>query len=89
MRVYSIFDKKIGSYGSLITVSDPVVLDRDIARMFSDSDNNYVRYPSDYAIYLIGSFDDVAGVVTPSTPPLLYKEMIQYVNREDSPKPPQ
>ena len=78
MIAYAIFDKKVGTYGHLISVQDPVILDRELNTMFVKKENNYTLYPADYAVYCLATYDDQTGVLSPVTPPKLHKELMQY-----------
>ena len=89
MKAYSIFDKKAGTYSNpVFCVSQGVAL-RMLMDLVSDQRTSIAKYPSDFALYEVGSFDEVSGSLLPTTengsivPPKFIAEALDYV-RDDS-----
>jgi len=65
MKMFTIFDNKADVY------SPPfyALTDHAAVRTFSDAvnttDSPYNKHPEDYALFLIGDFDDRTGCITP------------------------
>ena len=89
MKVYSIFDKKAGTYSNpFFCVSQGVAL-RSLMDLVADKRTSIAMHPEDFALYEVGSFDDVSGSLLPVTengsiiPPKFVAEALDYV-RSDS-----
>lgn len=69
-ELYSIKDVKAGSFMNIIMVPHIVEVTRGLTRMLSTKDNNLGLYPEDYALFLVGKFDQMSGnlVVQPKGP---------------------
>lgn len=68
MQVFSIFDKKAGVYNTPFFCINQQVAVRSLCDLCSDARSFVAKHPEDYALYLIGEFDEFNGALTPSAP---------------------
>lgn len=88
---YSIFDKAIKSYLSPFTETTEAAAIRQFA-MSTNYDGGFIKkYPGDYSLHYVGTWDDHTGAMVPAKPVLfvieavkLVKEVEPYVPRPDS-----
>lgn len=74
----SIFDTKAQVFSNPFTSVNSLTALRSFSDAASDPHTEIHRNPTDYVLYEIGTFDDVLGVVMPSTPvnhggPVMYR----------------
>lgn len=65
-QLYSIFDKKSSSFGPIQVCKHVADATRAVAVTLEDRNNNLSRWPADYALYLVGTFDPATGGIFPS-----------------------
>lgn len=63
MNLYSVLDVQVKSFCPPFSAVNDAVAKRDFAYAANDLTTNVGRYPSDYKLYCIGSFDDEIGEV--------------------------
>lgn len=64
MKIYSIFDKKVGTYGPVMSFQDEINAKRYFGACVVNADTIVGMYPEDYVLTYIGEFDDVSGCIT-------------------------
>lgn len=68
-NLYSIFDSKANTYGMVFgSVSDGVA-HRMFLSAVASGNSDISRYPEDFYLFCIGSFDDTTGILDPSVAP--------------------
>lgn len=75
IRMYSIFDHKVQSYGVPFAAINDIGAQRSYARLRSDPESLVFTYPNDFSLNYLGEFDDSTGVFYPSLPPLRIQEL--------------
>lgn len=79
MKLYSIFDKKAGTYGPITTAPNQVFALRLFEKLCKDSGSTIHDYPSDFCLHYLGDFDDSNGMIKP-VPPSAICEAIDFFN---------
>ena len=65
MKAYSIFDKKAGTYSNpFFCVSQGVAI-RQLMDLVTDQRTTVSKYPEDFALYEVGSFNEITGALLP------------------------
>lgn len=57
MNRYSILDKKAGTYGTPFFSPTNATAIRSCEEAVSDTDTPYAKYPEDFCLFLLGTFD--------------------------------
>jgi len=74
IKIFSIFDKKACAYMQpFYFTSTPEAL-RALDDICNDSNSRINKHPADYALYLLGSFDDKSGEIVPLKKPEFVEE---------------
>lgn len=63
LAVYSIYDKKAMTYGPTFEYGRDEEAIRFATTIANDSRNDVGRYPDDYTLYMLGAFDNGAGIL--------------------------
>lgn len=71
MRVYSLFDRKMKEYGSLVMGSNDESTVRALKEMLLGSQSTVSKYPGDYDLMCLGYFDVENGEILAETPTLV------------------
>lgn len=61
MLLFSIFDKKASAFGSVMMAPNDGLMCRTIEENVSGSGHTLARFPEDFDLYELGSFDDSTG----------------------------
>ena len=80
----AILDKAAGAtVGPIITVRHQIEATRAFLQLCLDPQTNIGRNPEDFALYLIGTYDDALMEITPTRPELVItaQEAIQVAQR--------
>lgn len=65
IQLYSLFDKKAGSYSKPFFVAHIAEAMRSVQMALEDGKSMFAKFPADYALYLMGTFDESTGFLTP------------------------
>ena len=68
MQIFSIFDKKAGIYNTPFFAINHRVAVRSLCDLCADTRSFVCKHPEDYALYLLGDFDDSNGAIQPCAP---------------------
>ncbi len=79
MKIYSIFDKKAVVYSPLMTFENDTYAMREFEHIASSG--LVSRYPSDFALYCVGEFDDKVGLLTSFEVPKFVIEAVSFQQR--------
>lgn len=83
MKIYSIFDKKVGSYGPVMSFQNEVDAKRYFGACVVNSDTIVGMYPEDYVLTYVGEFDDESGCITADNMPTHVVEALACVAVRD------
>ena len=78
-QVYSIYDKKAMFYGPLMVYDNRVSALRDFEQVCLNSQAMINKYPDDFALYLVGTFETDNGCLDSSLVPQLIMEAREYL----------
>lgn len=68
MNAYSIYDSKVGQYGLPFFSHHHALALRIVVEAANDDNTNLSKYPNDYVLFCIGTYDDTNGVLQPNPP---------------------
>lgn len=68
LLAFALYDIKAGCYAVPFFMPHVAAAMRAVAELAQDRTTTVARYPSDYAIHSIGSFDDNTGLFSPQQP---------------------
>ncbi len=85
LKIYSVFDKKTVLYGRPFYAHNSGhairCMQDEVDR--GEKDSQLARYPSDFALYSVGAFDDNKGIITPIEP-ICIIEITDLVKEKDN-----
>lgn len=71
MIVYSLFDRKVKEYGNLVVASNDEAILRAAREGIAGSGSTAAKYPEDFDLMRVGSFDPESGLLGVETPRLV------------------
>lgn len=80
-NVYSVYDELTGFMGPVVDSNDDVAK-RNFSYMIANS-QEYTTNAKDYALYFVGEFDEMKGLMIPCTPPSLLMRATDCIRREE------
>lgn len=83
MKIYSIFDKKVGAYGPVMSFQNEVDAKRYFGAFVVNADTIVGMYPEDYVLTYVGEFDDETGCITADNMPTHVVEALACVAVRD------
>lgn len=86
MNVYSIFDKKSGTYNTpFFCLTDGVAV-RSLSDLVKDVRTTVAMHPADFSLVFIGCFDEVTGQLSSHSAPRVICEAVALLpNSEQEP----
>lgn len=63
-KIYTIRDKKIGNFLQPSIVNHETELTRILGELVLKEDHNFGKFPDEYELYYIGTFDEDTGIIT-------------------------
>lgn len=80
-RYFSIYDKKARIYGQLFPSHTPGTAERSVRELMSNPETPMSKFPDDFALYEVFTFDDESGsILQTHEPPLLIVEASSLVS---------
>lgn len=80
--LFSIFDKKIGTFGQPIAVENVVTALRSISSAAKQGKGTMFENPHDFALYQVGAFDTEKGALYGEQPPKFIEEISNLMPKE-------
>lgn len=80
LQVFSVYDDKAQCYQTVHPMTHKGAALRSFGDAVLDKNTQLSRHPSDYKLYLIGTFDDSSGLLNPVNPPELIGCGIDFIN---------
>lgn len=65
IQLYSLFDKKASCFSRPFFVAHVAEATRSVQIGLESKDVMFAKYPADFALYLMGTFDEATGFLTP------------------------
>lgn len=84
MKLFSILDKKAGSYSAPHTYHNKGLALRAFEELANDEKTTVNRYPADFSIWQIGEFDEQIGRLKPLDKPEFVDEAINVIKKKDA-----
>lgn len=82
MKLLAIFDKKALSYHPVFCVPNMVTASRSLDKAVNAGQGDFADYPDDFALYVVGEFNEITGVIEPCVPPQLAHELKEFVKAD-------
>lgn len=71
-NIFCVLDTKSASYGvPFFSVSRGSAIRALHHQLTNDRENMMFKYPNDFILYELGTYDDVSGLISPGTVPVL------------------
>lgn len=67
-QLFSVYDSKAQVYGNPFTSINEQLAMRDFQQACRDTNSQLHHFPNDFALYLIGEFDDSVMMIHPTLP---------------------
>ena len=61
MQVYSVYDKKMGTYMPPMYVEHLIQIQRTLLKNMQNPESLITQYPEDYSVYILGDWDPKLG----------------------------
>lgn len=68
MKIYAIHDSKAAFYGPPFYARQNGEAIRIFTQAVTDPKSDFQKYPGDYTLFELGSYDDATGVISPIAP---------------------
>lgn len=78
-NLYAIKDKKAEIYADLFQLPNNAIALRKFSEACADEKSDLHKYPEDFALYLIGKYDNVKGTIGGPEEPLEIDKATNYV----------
>jgi len=83
--IFAVFDTKAETYSAPFTKLTKGLAIRDFTDAANNSDNMIGKYPHDYALFQIGTWDETCGKITTEATPINIGLAIEYQEQDDAP----
>lgn len=83
MKIYSIFDKKSNNYGPVMCFPNDVMAIRAVEMDLMNGQSVMASYPHDFALMLVGTFDESVGCITADNMPTNVYECANYLAKAE------
>lgn len=75
-NLYTIYDKKSELYAPpFVELTDGTAI-RVVTDLLNNSNSPFAKYPSDYTLVKVGSYDELTGIPSGDTPPETIMEIL-------------
>ncbi len=82
IQIYAIFDTKVGSFQAPFFMHNDAVAKRSVSSLLMDPNAPVAQHPEDYALFSIGTYDDIIGLVTGESSPIFVcqlRELVEWI----------
>lgn len=76
---FTVLDKVAQVYGAPFHSKSKALALRDFAHACRDNQSALYRSPEDFSLWLIGSYDDETGIITPLSKPEHVGDAVQFI----------
>lgn len=83
LQLFSIRDTKAEAFNRPFTSQNPAMAMREIQTAVNQSDNPMKTYAEDFALYLVGEFDEQTGNLTGMMEPHHICSILDLVNKDE------
>lgn len=81
-QVFSVFDKKAKAYTQPFFMNQKGEALRAFDGIVADKQTQIAKYPEDFALYKLGEFDDVSGLLSSLNEPEFIAHAVDFVKEE-------
>jgi len=71
MRLFAIRDEKAKAFTALVTDRNSAQAERNFKTAVKNPETDYAKYPEDFTLYEMGTYDQDTGQITPHSSPLI------------------
>lgn len=79
--IYSVRDAKVEAFLQPFFSPTTGSAIRSLSDAVNDPKHEFFKHVNDYSLWLLGTFDDGSGVLTPETPPKAILSCVELVNK--------
>jgi hypothetical protein len=79
LSVFAVLDTKAAAYGPPMVFSNSFVAQRALADELKRPDSVMARHPEDYVLMLLGSYDELSGILEPESAPAHVVKLLDLV----------
>lgn len=72
MKLFSVFDRKAVTWGPPMQFKTDELARRSGVTLLKSGDSEIAKFPEDFDLYYVGTFDDDNGLLTGDTPRLVF-----------------
>lgn len=80
LKIFSVFDSKVSAFMNPIFLRTTPEAIRAFSGAVSEKDSNFCKYPEDYTLFEVGSWDDQTAVIDLLSTPHPVAKAIEFVN---------
>lgn len=81
MNIYSVYDHKAAAFLPPFTSKTTALAIRDFKAVANDPEHQFGKYPEDYGLFRLGTFDEDTGAITSPDQPQSLGLALEYVNQ--------
>lgn len=85
LQLYSVYDKKTQVFSPPMSFHNDEHAQRDLANEVTSKGGMLAKFPSDYELHRVGSWDDHDGKLEAVIPPVLVCRVDQLIGSESEP----
>lgn len=86
LKIFSIRDDKAGYFNTPFFQRTTGEAERSLQQLVSDKNTLPGKYPEDYSLYEIGSYDDQTGLITAEDSPRHIVKAVQFAIAGEAPR---
>lgn len=84
LKVFSIFDEKAEVYGQPFFMPHNGLALRAFSDLVGEVGTNVNKHPSDFKLYVLGSYDDVSGKIVSNAVPQFLANAMDFVKKSEN-----
>lgn len=78
MNIYSLFDQKLKEFGPLLVMNNDEGMKRAVRDGIPGSGGTIEKYPEDYSLHRLGTYDADTGIIVPEEVPM-FVELVSVI----------
>lgn len=82
MKIFTVHDNKAQAYFPPMTMKSSAEAIRSFDQACQDINSNFNKYPSDFILMEIGTFDEQTGQINPLQSPIILASASEYVKKQ-------
>lgn len=81
MNIYSVYDHKAAAFLAPFTSKTTALAIRDFKTVANDPQHQFGKYPEDYGLFKLGTFDEDTAVIKTSDQPESLGLALEYIDK--------